>query len=143
MSQAIYEQIEQQLQGISTRLESIGSQVGSMARSMQSMYQLMTEKFTQINEDIILIVTLFKERRSTLDAQLSSMKEYFDGTIADIWEKSLQKIPAEQLEAVQKMKGLNDAVSDTLYSAQLLSILQTIRTITSRAMMAKSRMGQN
>ncbi len=66
------------------------------------------------------------------------MKKHVDEEIDKLWkEKSLENISEDALEAIKKLRNINAAVSDNLYMAQLLSIIQSLREIAGRAMIVK------
>ena len=60
--------------------------------------------------------------------------------ILKLWEeKTLEAITKEEIDAINKLKEINSVVSDNLYMSQLMSIIQSIREITGRALIYKMK----
>ena len=61
------------------------------------------------------------------------MSEDFNDKIKELWEKkSIEAISEEEKKAIDTIKQASKAVTDNLYFAQLLNIIQSIREETNR-----------
>ncbi len=124
-------QITQSLDGTIAQLDALNRKIGDNNKSLM-------ESLTAVNENMRLIIEVIKKQRSNTRETLDELKAEVHDEIDKLWkEKSLEGITKEQVEAVKKLKNINNAVSDNLYMAQLMAIIQSLREISGRAMAIK------
>lgn len=132
------QQILQQLNQIIQYMDGTSAQIDAMSQSIDAMGKQFAENMASLSENMRLIIEVIKKQRSNLGETLDEMSDQMNEKVKDLWENNtLQKITKKELEAVQKIKELNQLVSDNLYMQQLLSIIQSIRELVGRAQAMK------
>jgi len=97
------------------------------------MSQSFSEQTVAMTENIRLIVEVLKQFRIQSSNSLKELSEDFNNKIKDLWDKkSIEVISEEEKKAIDTIRQASKAVTDNLYFAQLLNIIQSIREETNR-----------
>ena len=97
------------------------------------MSQNFSEQTVAMTENVRLIVEVLKQFRVQSNKSLQELSDDFDEKVKKLWdEKSIEIITEEEKKAIESIKQASKAVSDNLYFAQLLNIIQSIREETNR-----------
>lgn len=140
MSDPIYTQILQQLNLIQQFLDGNIAQINAMSQKIENMGKTFAESMASLSENMRLIVEVVKKGRLNLAENIEDISNQMNEKIAKLWEeKTLEAIAKEEIEAINKLKEINSVVSDNLYMTQLMSIIQSIREITGRALIYKMK----
>jgi hypothetical protein len=138
MADNYLQQLGTQVQQIISSLDGTIAQIEALNRKIEENSKNTMESLTAVNENMRLIIEVIKKQRSNTKEGLDDMKKHIDVEIEKLWkEKSLESITKDEMEAVKKLKNINNAVSENLYMAQLLSIIQSLREIVGRAISIK------
>jgi len=105
-----------------------------MNRKIEENSKGLTESITAVNENMRLIIEVIKKGRSNTKEKLEEIKQHMEDELKKI---DIEKITKDEILAVQKLKDINNDVSENLYMAQLLNVIQGLREITGRAMAIK------
>ncbi len=128
------QQIAAQINQITENLDGTITQIESMNRKIEDNSKSLMESFTAVNENMRLIVEVIKKGRSNTRETLENIKGNMEDEIKKI---DLESITKDEILAVKKLKDINNEVSENLYMAQLLNVIQGLREITGRAMAIK------
>ncbi|MHA1519564.1 MAG: hypothetical protein ACTSVZ_05130 [Promethearchaeota archaeon] len=132
------QQISNQINQITQSLDGTIAQIDAMSRHIEENSKSLTESLTNVNENMRLIIEVIKKGRANTQEELDKVRVQVQQEIQKLWdEKSLESIAKEEMEAVQKLKNINQSIGENLYMAQLLAIIQSLRDITSRSMAIK------
>lgn len=135
MSDPIYTQILQQLDLIQQFLDGNIAQINAMSQSIENMGKTFAESMASLSENMRLIIEVVKKGRLNLTETVDDISNQINEKIKKLWEeKTLEAITKKEIEAIDKLKEINSVVSDNLYMTQLMSIIQSIREITGRAL---------
>jgi hypothetical protein len=97
------------------------------------MSQSFSEQTVSMTENIRLIVEVLKQFRIQSSNSLKELSEDFNAQIKELWDKkAIEAITEEEKKAIDTIKKAAKAVTDNLYFAQLLNIIQSIREETNR-----------
>ncbi len=125
------EHIEESLAGTIAQINRIEGHIKQVDKDFK-------ESIAEIKEIMNLIIKAITTSRENTSEELNMIKKQISTEIEELWEKkSLESITQEQLNAISEMKKINSVVEESLYMAQLLSIIQMIREMTGRAIAAK------
>ncbi len=134
------QQVADKIQQIMESLDGTIAQIDNLNRNIEANNKNLMEKLAATEENMRLIIQVIKKQRSNIKDSLDDMKKHIDEEIKQLWEeKSLEAITKDEMIAVEKLKDINKSVSENLYMAQLLSIVQSLREITGRAMAIKMK----
>ncbi|MHA1728956.1 MAG: hypothetical protein ACTSWY_09510 [Promethearchaeota archaeon] len=140
MSETSYNQIIQQLHQIQQYLDGTIAQINSMSNTIEGMGKSFTESMASLSENMRLIIEVVKKGRSNLGETVDEVTKQLNEKISGLWEeKTLESITKEEIDAIDKLKEINAVVSDNLYMSQLVSIIQSVREITGRALAFKMK----
>ena len=140
MSDPIYTQILQQLNLIQQFLDGNIAQINAMSQTIENMGKTFAESMASLSENMRLIIEVVKKGRMNLADKVGEISNQMNEKISKLWEeKTLEAITKEEMEAINKLKEINSVVSDNLYMTQLMSIIQSIRDITGRALIYKMK----
>lgn len=132
-------QISTQINNITKSLDGTLAQIENLNRKIEDSSKTFMENVAAVNENMRLIIEVIKKQRSNTKESLEELKKHVDEQIDKLWKtKSLEGISEDAMEAIKKLRNINNQVTDNLYMAQLLSIIQSLREITGRAMIIKS-----
>ena len=140
MSDPIYTQILQQLNLIQQFLDGNIAQINAMSQTIENMGKSFAESMASLSENMRLIIEVVKKGRMNLADKVGEISNQMNEKISKLWEeKTLEAITKEEMDAIDKLKEINSVVSDNLYRTQLMSIIQSIRDITGRALIYKMK----
>jgi len=123
---------------ITASLDGTIAQINQMSTAIQTMSQKFSEETISVNENIRLIVEVLKQFRMKSSENMQEIADDFNTKIKDLYEKkSIEKITEEEKKAIEVIKQAAKAVSNNLYYAQLLNIIQSIREETNRIISCK------
>ena len=128
------QQIAAQINQITENLDGTITQIEAMNRKIEENSKGLTESITAVNENMRLIIEVIKKGRINTKETLVDIKK---NMIDEIQKIDLESITKDEILAVQKLKDINNEVSENLYMAQLLNVIQGLREITGRAMAIK------
>ena len=128
------QQIAAQINQITENLDGTITQIEAMNRKIEENSKGLTESITAVNENMRLIIEVIKKGRLNTKETLVEIKK---SMIDEIQKINLESITKDEILAVKKLKDINNEVSENLYMAQLLNVIQGLREITGRAMAIK------
>ncbi|MHA1147017.1 MAG: hypothetical protein ACTSR8_02115 [Promethearchaeota archaeon] len=133
MAEQLAEQMFEKLNQITSSLEGTIAQINNMSNKIEEMSQKFSQETVSLGENIRLIVEVLKQFRIQSSAGLQELADEFNEKIKELWEKkSIEAILDEEKKAINVIKSASKAVSNNLYFAQLLTIIQSIREETNR-----------
>lgn len=133
MAEQLAEQLFEKLNQITNSLEGTIAQIGNMSNKIEEMSQKFSQETVSLGENIRLIVEVLKQFRVQSSAGLQELSEEFNDKIKELWDKkSVEAILDDEKKAINVIKQVSKAVSNNLYFAQLLTIIQSIREETNR-----------
>ena len=132
------QQIAAQINQITESLDGTITQIEAMNRKIEENSKGLTESITAVNENMRLIIEVIKKGRSNTKETLQEIRQKMEDEIQKI---NLESITKDEILAVKKLKDINNDVSENLYMAQLLNVIQGLREITGRAMAIKLKKG--
>ena len=119
--------------GKTTLTLSIIAQIQKMSGAIEAMSMKFSEETVSLAENVRLIVEVLKQFRLQSSNSMQELSEEFNEKVKDLWEKkSIEVILKEEKKAIDKIKQASQAISNNLYYAQLLTIIQSIREETIR-----------
>jgi len=125
---------------ITSSLDGTVAQITQMNTSIQNMSQRFSEETISVNENIRLIVEVLKQFRMKSNESLQEISDDFNAKIKELYEKKVfELITEEEKKAIDLIKQASKAVSNNLYYAQLLNIIQSIREETNRIISRKNQ----
>ncbi len=123
---------------ITTSLDGTIAQITQMSTAIQNMSQKFSEETISINENIRLIVEVLKQFRMKSSENMQEISDDFNAKIKELYEKkSIESITEEEKKAIEIIRQAAKAVSNNLYYAQLLNVIQSIREETNRIISCK------
>ncbi|MCF2139496.1 MAG: hypothetical protein K9W44_05515 [Candidatus Lokiarchaeota archaeon] len=136
----ILQQISNQINQITQNLDGTIAQIEALNRRIEQNSKNITESLTNVNENMRLIIEVIKKGRANTQEDLEKIHTQVANEIQKLWdEKSLESITKEELDAIEKLKDINKSVGENLYMSQLLTIIQSLQDITSRALTVKAQ----
>ncbi len=133
MAEKLLEEMIQKINAIMDSLDGTIAQIKKMNESLDNMSQRFSEETVSLTENIRLIVEVLKQFRLQSSKSIQELNEDFNAKIEDLWtKKSIEVITKEEKKAIDLIKQASLAVSNNLYYAQLLTIIQSIREETNR-----------
>ena len=133
MAEQLLDEMIQKVNQIMSSLDGTIAQVNQMSAAISQMSQTFSEQTVSITENIRLIVEVLKQFRVQSTKSLTDLSDDFNQKIKELWEKkSIEAITEEEKKAIDIIKQASKAVTDNLYFAQLLNIIQSIREETNR-----------
>jgi hypothetical protein len=121
------------INNIMSSLDGTIAQINQMDESINQMSNKFSQETVSLTENIRLIVEVLKQFRVQSSKSLQELSDELNEKVSDLWErKSVEKILDEEKKAIDTIKNVQKTVSDNLYYAQLLTIIQSIREETNR-----------
>lgn len=118
-------------------LDGTIAQISQMSGAINDMTQNFSEQTVAMTENIRLIVEVLKQFRVQSSKNLQELSDDFNQKIKELWDKkSIEAITEEEKKAIAIIKQASKTVTDNLYFAQLLNIIQSIREETNRIISA-------
>lgn len=133
MAEKLLDEMISKINAINDSLTGTIAQIKKMEASINTMSQRFSEETVSLTENIRLIVEVLKQFRLQSSKSIQELNEDFNTKIEDLWtKKSIEVITKEEIKAIDLIKQASLAVSNNLYYAQLLTIIQSIREETNR-----------
>ncbi len=140
MAEKLLDNMITKINQITTSLDGTIAQITQMSTSIQNMSQRFSEETISVNENIRLIVEVLKQFRMKSSENLQEISDDFNTKIKELYEKkSIELITEEEKKAIDMIKQASKAVSNNLYYAQLLNIIQSIREETNRIISSRDQ----
>ena len=133
MAERLLDDMIAKINQITTSLDGTIAQITQMSTSIQNMSQKFSEETISVNENIRLIVEVLKQFRMKSSENMQEISDDFNARIKELYEKkSIESITEEEKKAIEIIRQAAKAVSNNLYYAQLLNVIQSIREETNR-----------
>jgi hypothetical protein len=140
MAEKLLDNMITKINQITTSLDGTIAQITQMSTAIQNMSQQFSEETISVNENIRLIVEVLKQFRMKSSENLQEISDDFNAKIKELYDKkSIELITEEEKKAIEMIKQASKAVSNNLYYAQLLNIIQSIREETNRIISSKDQ----
>ncbi len=140
MAEKLLDNMITKINQITTSLDGTIAQITQMSTAIQNMSQRFSEETISVNENIRLIVEVLKQFRMKSTEHLQEISDDFNAKIKELYEKkSIELITEEEKKSIEMIKQASKAVSNNLYYAQLLNIIQSIREETNRIISSKDQ----
>ena len=137
MAEQLLEEMINKINQIMSSLDGTIAQVSQMSTSINQMSQNFSEQTVAMTENIRLIVEVLKQFRVQSSKSLQELSDDFNEKVKELWDKkSIEVIGEEEKKAIEIIRQASKTVSDNLYFAQLLNIIQSIREETNRIISA-------
>ena len=137
MAEQLLEEMINKINQIMSSLDGTIAQVSQMSTSINQMSQNFSEQTVAMTENIRLIVEVLKQFRIQSSKSLQELSDDFNEKVKELWDKkSIEVIAEEEKKAIEIIRKASKTVSDNLYFAQLLNIIQSIREETNRIISA-------
>jgi len=138
MAERLLDDMITKINQITTSLDGTIAQITQMSTAIQNMSQKFSEETISVNENIRLIVEVLKQFRMKSSENLQEISDDFNAKIKELYEKkSIESITEEEKKAIEIIRQAAKAVSNNLYYAQLLNVIQSIREETNRIISCK------
>lgn len=140
MAERLLDDMITKINQITTSLDGTIAQITQMSTSIQNMSQKFSEETISVNENIRLIVEVLKQFRMKSSENMQEISDDFNAKIKELYEKkSIECITEEEKKAIEIIRQAAKAVSNNLYYAQLLNVIQSIREETNRIISFKKQ----
>ena len=140
MAEKLLDNMITKINQITSSLDGTIAQITQMSTAIQNMSQRFSEETISVNENIRLIVEVLKQFRMKSSENLQEISDDFNAKIKELYEKkSIELITEEEKKAIDMIKQASKAVSNNLYYAQLLNIIQSIREETNRIISSRDQ----
>ncbi|MEE9378470.1 MAG: hypothetical protein V3V33_10595 [Candidatus Lokiarchaeia archaeon] len=137
MAEQLLEEMILKINQIMSSLDGTIAQISQMSEAIKDMTQSFSEQTVAMTENIRLIVEVLKQFRVQSSKNLQELSDDFNQKIKELWDKkSIEAITEEEKKAIAIIKQASKEVTDNLYFAQLLNIIQSIREETNRIISA-------
>ena len=137
MAEQLLEEMIQKINQIMASLDGTIAQISQMSGAITDMTQSFSEQTVAMTENIRLIVEVLKQFRVQSSKNLQELSDDFNQKIKELWDKkAIEAITEEEKKAISIIKQASKEVTDNLYFAQLLNIIQSIREETNRIISA-------
>ena len=138
MAERLLDDMITKINQITTSLDGTIAQITQMSTAIQNMSQKFSEETISVNENIRLIVEVLKQFRMKSSENMQEISDDFNAKIKELYEKkSIESITEEEKKAIEIIRQAAKAVSNNLYYAQLLNVIQSIREETNRIISCK------
>jgi predicted ribosome quality control (RQC) complex YloA/Tae2 family protein len=133
MAEELLDQMINKINQIMTSLDGTIAQISQMNSAIMSLSQRFSEEAVSLTENIRLIVEVLKQFRVQSSKSLQELSNEFNDKIKELYDqKSIEAILEDEKKAIEIIKNADKSVSNSLYFAQLLTIIQSIREETNR-----------
>ncbi|NVM36941.1 MAG: hypothetical protein HWN81_15190 [Candidatus Lokiarchaeota archaeon] len=137
MAERLLDEMIQKINQIMASLDGTIAQIHQMSGAINDMTQNFSEQTVAMTENIRLIVEVLKQFRVQSSKNLQELSDDFNQKIKELWDKkAIEAITEEEKKAIEIIKQTSKVVTDNLYFAQLLNIIQSIREETNRIISA-------
>jgi len=133
MTEELVDEMINKINQITSTLDTTIEQINQMSAAIHEMSQKFSEEIISVNENIRLIVEVLKQFRMKTNETMQEISDDFNKKIKELYEnKSVEAILEEEKKVIDTIKQAAKAVSNNLYYAQMLYIIQSIREETNR-----------
>jgi len=140
MAEKLLDNMITKINQITTSLDGTIAQITQMSTAIQNMSQRFSEETISVNENIRLIVEVLKQFRMKSSENIQEISDDFNAKLKELYDKkSIELITEEEKKAIEMIKQASKAVSNNLYYAQLLNVIQSIREETNRIISSKDQ----
>jgi len=140
LAEQLLEEMIQKINQIMSSLDGTIAQITQMSSAITHVSQSFSEQTVAMTENIRLIVEVLKQFRVQSSRNLQELSDDFNQKIKELWDKkAIEVITEEEKKAIEIIKQVSKAVTDNLYFAQLLNIIQSIREETNRIISASQQ----
>ncbi|MFW9990339.1 MAG: hypothetical protein ACFFC3_16985 [Candidatus Odinarchaeota archaeon] len=140
MAEQLLDEMIQKINQIMASLDGTIAQISQMSGAINQMTQNFSEQTVAMTENIRLIVEVLKQFRVQSSKNLQELSDDFNQKVKELWDKkSIEAITEEEKKTIGIIKQASKAVTDNLYYAQLLNIIQSIREETNRIISANQK----
>jgi len=137
LAEQLLDEMIQKINQIMASLDGTIAQISQMSEAINDMTQSFSEQTVAMTENIRLIVEVLKQFRVQSSKNLQELSDDFNQKIKELWDKkAIEAITEEEKKAIEIIKQASKEVTDNLYFAQLLNIIQSIREETNRIISA-------
>jgi hypothetical protein len=138
MAEKLLDEMITKINQITATLDGTIAQINQMSTAIQTMSQKFSEETISVNENIRLIVEVLKQFRMKSNENMQEIASDFNQKINELYEKkSIEAILEQEKKTLDIIKQASKAVSNNLYYAQLLNVIQSIREETNRIISCK------
>jgi len=138
MTENLLNEMINKINQITSSLDGTIAQINQMSTAIQTMSQKFSEETISVNENIRLIVEVLKQFRMKSSESIQEIADTFNAKLKELYDKkSIEAISEEEKKAIDTIRKAAKTVSNNLYYAQLLNIIQSIREETNRIMSCK------
>jgi predicted RNA-binding protein Jag len=138
MTENLLNEMINKINQITSSLDGTIAQINQMSTAIQAMSQKFSEETISVNENIRLIVEVLKQFRMKSSESIQELADTFNAKLKELYDKkSIEAISEEEKKAIDTIRKAAKTVSNNLYYAQLLNIIQSIREETNRIMSCK------
>jgi len=138
LAEQLLDEMIQKINQIMSSLDGTIAQINQMSTAISQMSQSFSEQTVSMTENIRLIVEVLKQFRVQSSKNLQELSDDFNNKVKELWDKkAIETITEEEKRAIDVIREAAKVVSDNLYYAQLLNIIQSIREETNRIMSVK------
>lgn len=138
MTENLLNEMINKINQITSSLDGTIAQINQMSTAIQTMSQKFSEETISVNENIRLIVEVLKQFRMKSSESIQEIADTFNAKLKELYDKkSIESISEEEKKAIDIIRKAAKTVSNNLYYAQLLNIIQSIREETNRIMSCK------
>lgn len=135
MAEQLLEEMIQKINQITASLDGTIAQITTMSTAINAMSQKFSEETVALTENIRLIVEVIKQFRTRSAESMGELSDEFNTKLKELYDKkAIETITEEEVKALETIKQAAKAVSNNVYYAQLLTIIQSIREETNRIM---------
>ncbi len=133
MAQELLEEMIQKINQITASLDGTIAQITTMSGAINAMSQKFSEETVALTENIRLIVEVIKQFRTKSGESMQELSDEFNGKLKVLYdEEVLNAITKEEKESIEVIQKASKEISNNVYYAQLLTIIQSIREETNR-----------
>ena len=133
MAEQLLDDLIKKVNAINSSLDGTIAQISNMNTAITEISNKFSEETVSLTENIRLIVEVLKQFRVQSSKGIQELSDDFNAKVEDLWKKkSIEAITKEEKKAIELIKQASIAVTNNLYYAQLLTIIQSIREETNR-----------
>ncbi len=116
------EQITENLDGTIAQINNIEDSLGKLNKNLE-------KETASLTENVRLIIEALKQFRVQSNSSISELAKEINAKVEDIWDETkIQQYFEDAKNSVDRIKDAEKVVSDNLYYAQLLTIVENIST---------------
>ncbi len=125
---------------ITNTLDATIQKVSKMGGDIDKMTMTFSKEIISLTENIRLIVEVLRQFRVKSNEKIEILSKDLNNQVKELWnKKSIEYITEQHQQNIDIIKQISSSVSDTLYYTQLLSVVQSIRELMTRAIKAPKK----